>query len=703
MNQESNVSVGGKERTHSILMRKSSTQKMVLKEKVVQIYEAFFHGEDPSTTNPNFWDELFLLKVNTQFIESEMDKLTGESLLELKENLNLIFYRATQALKEDNNIRRINALHTLCALVRGIFKKNHGNYGFDVINILVGFDSAESILQSLIDSINSFLTGECPTCLKQLALKFMLVLVTATDNISQNTMLEYVLINSVFEPLVQILGNRNQRPVLGQDAVLLLTLLVQYRKYESANPYVVKLSILDDELALTGYAQIVSHLLSEFNRDYVNQSEEPSTGWFSALASMVGSMFVGEEKKMELMRANDSLLLALYEAVHLNRNFITALTHSHTPTSATTPPSSPVISTAPTPFPDGSTPPSPTQDKPGSPPTQATCNVTQPTNLLVTFLQYSSIVTQETKDPTRYNNAKLCLIILTCIAEDQYANSIMHDANMTFRVLLHKMPMRHRKVTTELNPPSRPLICSLIDLMVEFILSHLMKTFPMELYLRCLGIIHRVLCYQKKLRVRIQYPWKLLWTALINLLKFLLANESQLVKKHNIFHLASKVVNIFNLFVTYGDTFLPNPTSYDELYYEIIRMHQVFDNVYSMALRYTTTESEYKDSAAKLTNHLVNIRAIINHFSPKVDSWAAANHLSSLTEEQVLEVVRGNYDTLTLKLQDSLDQFERYSEKPRETAFFTNQVRTIICDVRKSVNNLSALQHDVLQELSSAS
>ena len=33
---------------------------------------------------------------------------------------------------------------------------------------------------------------------------------------------------------------------------------------------------------------------------------------------------------------------------------------------------------------------------------------------------------------------------------------------------------------------------------------------------------------------------------------------------------------------------------------------------------------------------------------------------------QVLEVVRGNYDTLTLKLQESLDQYELYAEKPRE-------------------------------------
>lgn len=45
-------------------------------------------------------------------------------------------------------------------------------------------------------------------------------------------------------------------------------------------------------------------------------------------------------------------------------------------------------------------------------------------------------------DESKKCNAKLCLIIMTCIAEDQYANSLMHDANMNFRVLLHKMVSR---------------------------------------------------------------------------------------------------------------------------------------------------------------------------------------------------------------------------------------------------------------------
>ena len=52
----------------------------------------------------------------------------------------------------------------------------------------------------------------------------------------------------------------------GRDALLLLTILLQYRKYDSENPYIVKLSILDDEMALTGLAFIISSVLADYNR-----------------------------------------------------------------------------------------------------------------------------------------------------------------------------------------------------------------------------------------------------------------------------------------------------------------------------------------------------------------------------------------------------------------------------------------------------
>ncbi|XP_074640845.1 armadillo-like helical domain-containing protein 3 [Tubulanus polymorphus] len=691
-NNGGNMSQGVGIKEHGPLLRKGSSSKRPLKEKIVQIYEALFKGEDPSDGNVNFWDELFLLRVNSQYIESEFEKLDGAQLITLKDNINVLFFHCVKIFKTDHPIRIVNAAQTICSLIRGIFSKRLGNYGFDVINILIGFEAAEGQMQSLIESLHRFLTGDFPPSLKTVSFQLLLVLVTATVNVSQNTLLEYVMMNSAFEAIIQLLASPMSRQNHGHDAVLLLTLLVQYRKYESANPYIVKLSILDDELALNGYAQVVSTALTEFNRHYQIKTEEPQGGFFSTLTNMMSSILVAEERRVAAVRANDSILLALYEAVHLNRNFITTLTHAHTPSTPATPPDSPTSPRPPN-----------IEGVQNIDPTEVTEPTSQPTNLLVTFLEYTSIVMQDTKDETRYNNAKLCMIILTCISEDQYANSLMHDINMNFRVPIHRLPMRHRKATVDRRPPSRPLACALLDLMVEFIMSHMMKNFPLELYRKCLGITHRVLCYQKRCRVRLQYAWKELWTVMMNLLKFLMSNETHLMKKHNIFPIASQVVNIFNLFITYGDTFLPSPNSYDELYYEIIRMHQVFDNLYSMALRYTTTDTDAKESAAKLTSHLVNVRAIINHFTPKVDSWATANHLSSLTEDQVLEVVRTNYDTLTLKLQENLDQFERYSEKPKESSFFTTLVRSIIGGVQKTLN-VHCMDHvDILKEFSTIS
>lgn len=85
-----------------------------------------------------------------------------------------------------------------------------------------------------------------------MCLKLFLVLVTGTNNVSHNILLEYIMMNSLFDSLIRLLSDPTLRAQHGHDVVILLTLLVNYRKYEATNPYVVQLSILADELALNG-------------------------------------------------------------------------------------------------------------------------------------------------------------------------------------------------------------------------------------------------------------------------------------------------------------------------------------------------------------------------------------------------------------------------------------------------------------------
>lgn len=378
------------------------------------------------------------------------------------------------------------------------------------------------------------------------------------------------MINSLFDSLVGLLSDPSSRNEHGHDAVILITLLVNYRKSEGDNPYAVQLSILADELALNGYGQVISTALIDFCKHYsINLGETPQGGWLSSLSNMVGHIFISDDicDKTHQMKSNNALLLALYEAIHLNRNFITTLAHTQTDSSSPPSPRNTLTSAK---TPDLSL------SIPFIDPNQC------PTNLFMALFQYCSIIMQDNKNDSSIVNLKLCLIILTCIAEDHVANSIMFDSNLTFKVFLHRAQMRHRKITTEKFNKSQPLAATLLDLLIEYIISHLLKKFPLETYQLAVGVIIRVITYAKRCRARLIYDWRNLWSALISLLKFLVYHEQQLVKKINIFQLLLQVINIFNIFITYGDTFLATTTSYDELYYELNREEKIFSEIHGM-------------------------------------------------------------------------------------------------------------------------
>jgi len=55
------------------------------------------------------------------------------------------------------------------------------------------------------------------------------------------------------------------------------------------------------------------------------------------------------------------------------------------------------------------------------------------------------------------------------------------------------------------------------------------------------------------------------------------------------------------------------------------------------AARYASNAtSEFQGSASKLSLALVNVRAILTHFTPKIDEFLTSQNISTPTEDQVI-------------------------------------------------------------------
>ena len=146
--------------------------------------------------------------------------------------------------------------------------------------------------------------------------------------------------------------------------------------------------------ALHGYGQVITSSLASYNQSYeATLSDQPHSGWFSSITSMVGNMFVSDDGAVrpDQLRACNFALLALYEAVHLNRNFIATLGHYQTEATAKTNMDSQSTNST-----DGDqTPTTPSGSQTGIVPAVEEISVSgTPSNLLVTFLEYCSIAMQ---------------------------------------------------------------------------------------------------------------------------------------------------------------------------------------------------------------------------------------------------------------------------------------------------------------------
>lgn len=81
---------------------------------------------------------------------------------------------------------------------------------------------------------------------------------------------------------------------------------------------------------------------------------------------------------------------------------------------------------------------------------------------------FSSIVMQDTKTEANANNSMLCFVILSNITDDQFANSLMHDVNLQFKVDLYRLPTRRYMFVPDKS--AKPLAAALLGNTYKFLI-----------------------------------------------------------------------------------------------------------------------------------------------------------------------------------------------------------------------------------------
>ncbi|VDP74314.1 unnamed protein product [Echinostoma caproni] len=143
-----------------------------------------------------------------------------------------------------------------------------------------------------------------------------------------------------------------------------------------------------------------------------------------------------------------------------------------------------------------------------------------------------------------------------------------------------------------------------------------------------------------------------------------------------------EVLEVFNMCILQGDSFLQSAGVYDDLYYELIRMHNLFQNLHEHGEHW--------------------LWSIVNHFNAKIAAFESANGLTSVTENQVLAVVRENYDSLTLRVHEDLDVPDSYVEE-EDHLLFDTLVETVLKQTRKDCMDSSLQMQSYFHELSAIS
>ncbi|KAK9457661.1 hypothetical protein V1511DRAFT_494247 [Dipodascopsis uninucleata] len=582
-----------------------------LQPKILSLYTQLFKVGGQVPENDGFWVEFFLLKANTSVLSATLSSFSADDLTTLQDNIRTLFSRAVYALCDPNYIVVSNALTTLHVLLRDILAKQLTTS--DYISILVGLEQVDQLFTKLVVSLENIMKYGPSTEIRVCALTTTLSTVCSAYKTS---LINYFIQHDFFPTLIMFIDN-DDTTAWTIDAFILLGLLSSYDRLEAYNPYFTRLADFVDESIMENIVHAIGDSCRDIRDKYISISDD-STGQFSlesvfsysGLARRAKSALLQQDtqavmnKEFAAMPSSDAVvLLACCNFVHANKFFLRVLVETKSKFSG--------------------------QEHP-----------------FISFISLSSYLLQhQHRSERQAQYARLTLLIYRMLVEDSNIMPILvnFELKSTIRIC------RQRSPVLPLVKNERLPIEGVLDALIVAVNHNMKKSLDIAMYSSAMGTIHRTMSQLKRKKIRLTYHWSELWRSILSFIRFLTISAKHLRQMEGVTALVDDTVRVLVLAFSSGESFLSCAADYDDLFYKLIEsgdLMRKFSNVYSMS-----TNNSSIGTLISIEGHYNNLIKERSVFSS-----------GQLSSDQVSELIKSGYETLSISAQQGIDYWDRYRD-----------------------------------------
>ncbi|KFA53262.1 hypothetical protein S40293_04673 [Stachybotrys chartarum IBT 40293] len=613
-------------------------QPEVFTPKITQHYHAVFKDDEDIDKSEGFWREFFLLRPDPNTLRSILIELHPADVLLIEAQTRELFRQAIATIKHGPSLARLHALDTLKVFLSCILSKKYSHPSSDIIIVLAGLDYVDTIFTDFIGSLDTIIRNGTDLATRHKAVE---VLLAMTAGAYQTTLLTYMIQRDLFPSVMKFI-NDSEVPGHVLEPISLIGLLANYNKFEIQNPYQLRLNDFVNESTIQKVVRCIGLTCQALRSDYIDIQEDMPEGWtFSSTLNMIGLGAIAPgprpEKKpvydaetakrmfTNLPGENASILLATYDFAHANKLFCFNLVTM--------------------------------QAEKGE--EQAMASYISLTSYLLQHAYLSQRATQY---------ANLNLMVFRLLIEDPLMCKRMCSDDSAVPVRL----CRQRQPFLPLVKGDRVLATCVLDTMIDGINHNLKKRLDVGLYTLCVGIMLRVISYMSRSRTRLKYHWSELFRSLLTLIRFLTTYTPDLKDLPHIETLLDHVVNLVALSLSAGEAFLPSPAAYDDLFYKVVESGEVL----------TKFKENYR-LGNRRSNSIDTLISVSTHYNQLLSEGggSAKKRPSNLTTQQVTDIIKQGYETLSIQAREGLDTWERYREADERT-LLKKVARAAVGDVR---------------------